>query len=677
MTRGIITKLSLCLFFFGSLPVLAAAQPGESLPSFRDCSGALLLCADTTLQILGGSGQNDFADPDNDAGCLAFGERNSIWFYLQFADDLPASSSFEMLLEPVGASLADYNLAVFGPHIQCDSLGTSIRCTNFSSPGSATGLRAGETDFFEDASGGNGFVAPLTPQPGEGYYILIDYLNNFGVEGSFAVRLSGSAAPHLQCGVMPGCSGFRLFYPEQALVCDTGEQINIAPKAGSRLHWDEVTWTSSDGGLAFLRDAGSIDPLFEALPMFSGSANFRVTARTGQCREETGMLVRKAKFEGEILAGDTIACRGTEVVLTAADSGMAYRWSTGQTGASVITATPGTYGVTFTDAFGCERSDSLQLTFLAPPDPSIAADTILCRGETAILAAVDPTLIYNWSNGVTGRSIAVDRGGRFGLTVTDNRGCRATDSVLVRESTQVPPAISGPELFCRGTEILLQAPAGYRSYAWSDGSTAPDIDITLPGEYLLTVNDELGCRDTATLRTGWFDQEPLRLPDRLTFCAGEELNLQPVASYESYNWSDGSDGSALVVRRPGAYALTVEDANGCRQDTAFQVTMLSVPDFQLTGPDYFCSGDTIELRAEGTADAWIWADGSTGAVRTVTAAGDYRVVARNDNGCSRTESRIVRGGALAKTSDRRTQPVLCGRQCENSRPGYLPDLPVV
>ena len=642
MSLGITTKLSFILLLFACPALDLAGQQGLARLPARDCAGALPLCRDTILRISGGSGLDDFDMPGNDAGCLTFGERNSTWFYVQFRDDLPPGTFLELMIEPAGASLADYNLAVFGPHRRCDSLGTAIRCTNFSSPGSTTGLRAGENDFFEDASNGDGFLAPLTPVGGEGYYVLVDYLNNFGVEGNISIRLSGPAASFLQCDAIPGCSGFRLFYPGELQFCTIGDSVRVTPLPGSAIHWESIAWSGSGAGVTFLTNPERLDPVISASLPFSDTVRLRITASNGSCREDAVVRIKYAAFEREVIRGDTLACEGAGILLNAADSMAAYFWSTGETARSIEVDSPGIYAVTLTDRSGCRRSDSLSLNFRVRPDSGITADTSICRGETALLEARSPGLSYEWSDRSTGRTRLVTEEGLYALTVTDDLGCRAQDSVFVRSSRLVPPVISGPELFCKGTEALLHVREEYDYYSWSTGADTPVIRVELPGEYRLLVGDELGCYDTTVIVIDWFEMESLVLPEDLGFCRGSQLVAGPGAGYESYLWSDGTTNPEIVIMQPGDYSLLVKDTNGCRQDTSFRVEILPTPEFFISGRNYLCAGDSIVLEAIGQAANWAWTDGAVGPERTVTRPGEYQLIGQNENGCELRQSLVVR-----------------------------------
>ncbi|MDF2552428.1 MAG: hypothetical protein K0R77_1703 [Chryseobacterium sp.] len=56
-------------------------------------------------------------------------------------------------------------------------------------------------------------------------------------------------------------------------------------------------------------------------------------------------------------------CRGKTVTLDAGGGFVSYIWSTGATNQTITVSTPGTYWVKVTNSFGCENTDSIQLTY--------------------------------------------------------------------------------------------------------------------------------------------------------------------------------------------------------------------------------------------------------------------------------------------------------------------------
>ena len=208
-------KLSLLLVLLAQNFIDLAAQGA-------DCVDALVICTDGAQSFTPqGSGMNDFANPANDNGCLSDNENQSAWYYFEFQSDMPPGSMIGFTLTPDGGFGEDYDFAIYGPNVDCDNLGQPIRCSyaaQFCGFCPDTGLGNGTTDFSEGAAG-DGFVAAMTVNPGEGYYLIID--NWLGSSTGFNLNWTNSAAPYLDCNV--GCD-LEVMASPPTLACAGGDR---------------------------------------------------------------------------------------------------------------------------------------------------------------------------------------------------------------------------------------------------------------------------------------------------------------------------------------------------------------------------------------------------------------------------------------------------------------------
>jgi gliding motility-associated-like protein len=54
-------------------------------------------------------------------------------------------------------------------------------------------------------------------------------------------------------------------------------------------------------------------------------------------------------------------------------------------------------------------------------------------------------------------------------------------------------------------------------------------------------------------------------------CKGISIVITATAGYKTYLWSDGSNGTSLIVRHPGTYEVQVTDTNGCLGSDSIEV----------------------------------------------------------------------------------------------------------
>lgn len=187
---------------------LCVSEPSTFVPRFEDCEGSILICGD---QQINNNAQDFGCSQDLSAanrGCLLGNERQGSWYTFTPS----ASGTIEFTIVPTDN--IDYDYALWGPltAFACPPAGAPVRCSwayppavpGFpASSAFETGLRAGNTDTSEGASGPgvNGFTAPLDVIVGE-IYIL--YIDNFDVTGqAFTLDWTLTNGCSLDCNVLP------------------------------------------------------------------------------------------------------------------------------------------------------------------------------------------------------------------------------------------------------------------------------------------------------------------------------------------------------------------------------------------------------------------------------------------------------------------------------------------
>lgn len=169
----------------------------------------------------------------------------------------------------------------------------------------------------------------------------------------------------------------------------------------------------------------------------------------------------------------------------------------------------------------------------------------------------------------------------------------------------------------------LQAPQGFSSYVWQDGSTAQYFNATTSGTYVVTSSDD-ACRiqtDSFKVKLTNFD---LSLGGDIVTCF--DTVLYPVTDAPptaTYTWSNDSTGIALPVNSPGIYRLTVS-AEGCERYDEVAVSDEEII-LHLPADTALCTGEIIRLDAAITGVSYLWQDGSTEPVYYADKEGVYSV----------------------------------------------------
>ncbi|NCA84905.1 MAG: T9SS type A sorting domain-containing protein [Clostridia bacterium] len=233
----------------------------------------------------------------------------------------------------------------------------------------------------------------------------------------------------------------------------------------------------------------------------------------------------------EITASNTHFCPDGFVTLTASSGMEHYQWCkdyepvAGATNAELLVYQHGEYYVEATNVYGCTCNSESIYIFMHPlPVAKITGDTYVCSGNSFYLETpFNNNYSYNWSEvsgetgatftpiswhnarvvvdlspGVTGQYI-------FSVLVTDiTTGCTAMDYVCVTIN-ETPELSFVTQTACEDNPITLSPdpndPDTY-FYQWSNGQTDPEITVSTPGEYWLTISNKLtGCNATAYAAT--------------------------------------------------------------------------------------------------------------------------------------------------------------------------------
>jgi large repetitive protein len=348
----------------------------------------------------------------------------------------------------------------------------------------------------------------------------------------------------------------------------------------------------------------------------------------------------------EIIAdGETTFCAGGSVTLGLTAEYEGYQWSTGATTQGITVSTSGLYTVTVTNEFGCTGAASGVVVTVNPnPNPIILStgDTEFCDGGSVVLATSSVYAAYQWSTGAATQFITVTESGDYDVTVTNSFGCTATSAVTtvnVFELPEVEVTADGPTTFCPGSSVTLTA-SGTGPFLWSNGATTASIEVFLPGNYTVTVTEEVtGCSNTSAPVTVEVYEPFLAeiVADGPTsFCGDGQVTLTASAG-EAYLWSTGATTQSITVSETGVYGVLVTDANGCQGPAAQTVTVLPepIPVIVPEGNPPYCEGESVTLTAAlDIGGSYQWSTGATTQSIEVTESGLYSVVITNVLGCS-------------------------------------------
>ena len=303
---------------------------------------------------------------------------------------------------------------------------------------------------------------------------------------------------------------------------------------------------------------------------------------------------------------------------------------------------------------------TLTATQLNPPlsVSPITGNNSVCSGSSENYSVTTQTGIsYTWSGLPTGASFSTPNGtngssnmtidwgtaspGNYTVTVTPSNACGTTGAAQTLSVTILPPpvplTIDGPNSLCTGEVIMLTSNYGTGN-TWSpNGETTASINVSAAGTYTVSTTTSCGVLNASHSVTLTPPTSASITPDGPTsFCTGGSVTLTS-NSGSGNSWSTGASTPSITVTTAGTYVLTVTDVCGT-SSTSQQITLLPLPDSQISGANSFCSGQQTTLTASG-GDSYLWSTGETSTTINVNTAGNYTVTAFN--GCGQMISSSV------------------------------------
>src|SRR5690606_19003551 len=186
-----------------------------------------------------------------------------------------------------------------------------------------------------------------------------------------------------------------------------------------------------------------------------------------------------------------------------------------------------------------------------------------------------PPYSVSWSNGVSTYSIENLTTGQYLVYVTDSKGCRAEEEIILEQPDGMLPEVitSIPPTCYLGNDGIIEVVTSggtppYR-YLWNTGETTPRISNLEAGTYKLQVTDAQNC---VTFFEEILEETPplvVDLGEDRTLCDLQWLELDVTIDDPGavYNWASNngftSDSPIVQLTESGIYTATSTTSEGC------------------------------------------------------------------------------------------------------------------
>ncbi len=357
-----------------------------------------------------------------------------------------------------------------------------------------------------------------------------------------------------------------------------------------------------------------------------------------------------------------------------------FQWDDGQTTASAIDLTAGTYSVVMTDANMCTISESITILEPTGITSTTNATDAACFEDTNGTATVNviggsEPYSYNW-NGDQNTQTAIDlSAGVQYVTISDANDCLHYDSVEVLQPTQILVTIDSTDVDCNGgnngtATVTATGGAGNYSYAWSPGGQmTPTATGLQAGIYSVVVTDDNNCGETVTTEVN--EPAAFDVQDNLSNvnCNGGndgaiDLSVSGGSNNFMYDWDNGAITEDLTNVAAGTYTVVITDDNLCTSTQSYNIEEPTALDFDNSISDANCYGGSdgaIDITPTGGAGNYTfeWDNGETTEDLSGLTEGAYNLTITDGNMCTLETSLSVGQPIEPVTTDIPPADIIC------------------
>lgn len=276
------------------------------------------------------------------------------------------------------------------------------------------------------------------------------------------------------------------------------------------------------------------------------------------------------------------------------------------------------------------------VTVMDHPVVDIGPDSVICPGDSVLLDAGHPGSLYNWSTGAFSQSIFAKNIGQYSVIV-DSSGCIGYDTMNIGIQSIPAVDLGNDTVLCPGETVTLDAGNMHNNYVWQNGAIGKTHLVTSQGQYY--VDAFIGtCVESDTVQVWYHPTLSIDLGQDTGYCPGTSITLNAGLNWNSYLWSDGSNGSTLLVTSPGTYHVSLTDIGDCPYSDTINIIQYPEPVVDL-GPDSsLCENDALVIDAGNPGSTFQWSNGAGTQSITVNSAGTYWVNVVNQFTCNQLDT---------------------------------------
>ena len=140
------------------------------------------------------------------------------------------------------------------------------------------------------------------------------------------------------------------------------------------------------------------------------------------------------------------------------------------------------------------------------------------------------------------------------------------------------------------------------SIIWSDGSENSSLEVSQSGTYSVTITTNAGCEAIDSISVQFLTVPALQVSNDTVLCSNSfSLQLQANGNFETYQWSNGSTASSILVSQGGDYVVTATAQNSCIKTDTVSVTVAPLLVNSALLPSYLLCGSGSVVLSPGVS----------------------------------------------------------------------------
>lgn len=361
-----------------------------------------------------------------------------------------------------------------------------------------------------------------------------------------------------------------------------------------------------------------------------------------------------------------------------------YSWNTipAQTTAAINNLTAGIYTVTVTDAHGCTKTDTVNITQPTALNDVKTKTDVNCFGSSSGAASITASggtlpYTYNWNTTPAKTTSAINNlnAGTYIVTITDSNGCSKADTLIISQPIALADSKTKTDVNCfngnNGTASItaLGGTTPY-TYSWntSPAQTTSAISNLSAGTYIATITDAKGCTkpDTVTILQPPVLSDTKAKTDISCF-GGNNGTASVIASGGTapytYSWNTTPTQTTASINNlgTGIYIVAIADAKGCTRNDTISITQSQGITINKSRTNVSCFGGSngsaaTNISGGKTPYTYVWNTSPVQNTPTATNlnAGIYSITVTDSFGCTKTDTVVITQPPVLSTSKTQT-----------------------